>query len=151
MSSFATKTIIDASPDEVWQALSDIGLIHRWNPGVTDSYTTSEAAGGVGAARHCDLGGTKFLKEEVVAWEPGQKLTMRINETNLPFESADIRFTLQPEGERTMVTVSPLYELKFGPLGMVLDRLYVRKSYRKGMNSLLAGLKEYVEKEGKAQ
>ena len=62
-------------------------------------------------------------------------------------ETADIRFTLRPENEGTVVTVSPLYKLKFGVLGELLDRVYVRKSYQKGMESLLAGLKAHVENE----
>ena len=36
------------------------------------------------------------MHEEVVRHEPGRALTMRITETNLPFQSADIRFTLEP-------------------------------------------------------
>ena len=41
--------------------------------------------------------------------------------------------------------VSPEYELKFGFLGSVLDSLFVRKTYAKGMRALLAGLKRQVE------
>jgi len=35
--------------------------------------------------------------------------------------------------------------LKYGVMGELLDRVYVRSSYQKGMESLLAGLKAYVE------
>ena len=145
MSSFATEMKINAPVAEVWQALAAIGNIYQWNPGVKASYTTSEVSEGLGATRYCDLGGKNFLDEEVVVWQPNEALTMRITGTNLPFATADIRFSLRPEGEETIVTVSPLYELKFGVLGKVLDRAYVRKSYEKGMVALLAGLKEFVE------
>ena len=147
MGSFATETKIEAPVSEVWRALGEIGDIYRWNPGVQASHTTSEQGAGLGATRYCDLGGKNYLDEEVVAWQPNEKLTMRITGTNLPFETADIRFTLRPENERTVVTVSPLYKLKFGVLGELLDRVYVRKSYQKGMESLLAGLKAHVENE----
>jgi len=39
-----------------------------------------------------------------------------------------------------------MYQLKFGWLGQVLDRLMVRGRYRAGMRALLRGLKDYVEK-----
>lgn len=150
MGSFATETTIEAPVTEVWQALGEIGDIYRWNPGVRASHTTSDQEVGLGTTRYCDLGGTNFLDEEVVLWQPNEKLTMRITGTNLPFATADIRFTLRPEYEGTVVTVSPLYQLKYGVMGELLDRIYVRKSYQKGMEALLAGLKAHVEGEAGA-
>ena len=147
MGSFATETKIKAPVAEVWQTLADIGDIYQWNPGVEASHTTSEQCEGLGATRFCDLGGKNYLDEEVVTWQPNEKLTMRITGTNLPFAAADIRFTLRPEADSTVVTVSPLYKLKFGVIGQLLDRVYVRKSYQKGMEGLLAGLKRFIERE----
>lgn len=144
---FSETTIIEARPEIVWSVLNNIGDIYRWNPGVKHSHTTSEHQSGLRATRHCDLGGRNFLDEEVVVWEPQQKLTMRITGTNMPFKTADIRFTLQNKGDQTEVTVSPIYQLKFGPIGQLLDRFYVQNTYQKGMAALLAGLKNYVENE----
>ena len=62
---------------------------------------------GIGSNALLQPGGNNFLNEEVVAWKPGEQLTMRIVGTNLPFETADIRFTLRPEGEKTVVTLAP--------------------------------------------
>ena len=145
MSSFATSTVIAAPRQVVWAALADIGSIHVWNPGVTDSHLTSQLDGALGATRHCDLGGRNYLDEEVVEFVAGESLTMRITKTNLPFQHADIRFRLESRGDSTTVTVSPLYKLKFGPIGALVDRLYVRRTYEKGMQSLLGGLKRHIE------
>lgn len=148
MGQFTTEITIDAPVEAVWKVLADIGAIDAWNPGVEHSHVTSYQAQGVGACRRCELGGKNFLDEEVVRWEPNQHLTMRITDTNMPFEHADIHFELQPTGEaRTQVTLTPEYKLKFGPLGALLDRLYVQRTYQKGMDSLLAGLKEHLEAE----
>lgn len=145
MPSFTKAITIDAPVDEVWAVLASIGSIHEWNPGVVDSSVTTGSAEGVGAGRHCDLGGRNYLKEEVVEWDAGKGLTMRIVDTNLPFKAADIRFTLRPDGGSTVVDVSPDYELKFGLLGRALDKMSVRDTYMKGMEALLAGLKQHVE------
>lgn len=126
MSEFSEVVHIDAPVSEVWRVLADIGAIHLWNPGVMSSYTTTSQARGIGASRHCELGGKNYLREDVVAWEPESRLTMRIVDTNLPFEAADIRFTLRAEDAGTVVTVSPAYTLKFGPVGKALDWMYVR-------------------------
>jgi hypothetical protein len=70
------------------------------------------------------------------------------NFSTLPFKTADIHFTLRSEDATTVVTVAPGYELKFGPLGRLLDAVYVRRDYESGMNDLLKGLKQYVEDAG---
>ena len=145
MATFEALIKIDAPVQDVWKALSDIGSIHRWNPGVVSSHVNTDQEEGVGAGRRCYLGGKNYLDERVVAWEEGKRLTMRIIGTNLPFKTADIRFTLSEENDSTVVTVSPDYELKFGPIGKLIDFLFARRAYEKGMNELLAGLKGYVE------
>lgn len=145
MGSFSVNTTIDAPVEAVWAALADIGAIYRWNPGVQDSHVTSDAESGLNATRYCDLGGRNYLDEQVVRFDENRHLTMRITGTNLPFAAADIHFNLQPNGDRTVVEVAPDYRLKFGPLGSLMDRFYVRRTYAKGMASLLAGLKAYVE------
>lgn len=147
MGTFETEIIIHAAVQEVWQALGEIGDIHLWNPGVQTSHTTSSGEIGLGASRYCDLGSGNFLDEQVVAWVPNEKLTMRITDTNMPFETADIRFTLHPVPEGTRVALSPIYKIKFGAVGKLIDKFYVEKTYKKGMNDLLAGLKNHIEGE----
>ncbi|MFQ5612189.1 MAG: SRPBCC family protein [Anaerolineae bacterium] len=145
MGSFTTEIRIDAPVNAVWAVLADIGEIYRWNPGVVSSHLTTDTATDVGASRYCDLGGNNYLDEKVVEWEEGQRLTMRIVRTNLPFKTADIRFKLRADNGATVVSVSPDYRLKFSLLGTLLDQLYVRRTYAKGMKALLTGLKHYIE------
>lgn len=129
----------------MWDALADINSIENWNPGVRTSYVLTEAASGLGAKRRCDLGGRKILEEPVVVFAEHEQLTMRIDDSNLPFARAEIRFDLERRGERTEVAVTPEYALRFGPLGRLMDRLFVGRAYRKGMAALHAGLKRHVE------
>ncbi len=145
MGSFERSIGINAPVASVWEVLADIGNISEWNPGVVSSYVTGDRAGEVGAARHCDLGGKNYLDEEVVEWDEGRLLTIRVVDSNMPFKTADIRFTLSPEGEGTSVTVAPEYSLKGGIVGVLMDTLVVRRMYIRGMESLLSGLKEHVE------
>lgn len=145
MGSFANEIEIDAPLATVWHVLADIGTIDRWNPGVRESYVTSATESGPGAERYCRLDGQHYLQESVVAWQPMQRLTMRIVGTDLPFKAADIRFTLRPSASGTTVEVAPEYTLKYGIAGVLLDRLMVRRRYNHGMQALLRGLKRYVE------
>lgn len=142
MTAFVTDVHVRASPGTVWQVLADIGAIDRWNPGLVVSDLTTSWGRGIRAARQCELGDANFLEEEVSEWRPGRRLTMRVMRTNFPFHRAKIQFRLKPEAEGTRVEVSPSYRLKYGLLGELLDCLYVRRSYRRGMEALLQGLKE---------
>ena len=146
MTEFSENIIIDAPQEQVWATLADIGSIHIWNPGVVYSRQTTPGEVGLGACRRCEFGGRNYLDEEIVAFEPNVRMTIRITDTNLPFEAADIRFVLEGQDGRTEVSVSPEYELKFGWLGRCLDRLFVRARYQKGMRTLLQGLKRHVER-----
>ena len=145
MAEFIESIRIDAPIDRVWAVLADIGSIADWNPGVKESRQTTSGEVGTGAGRRCELGGRNYLDEEVVTFEPPDRITFRITATNLPFASADIRFELQAASNGTDVTVSPIYTLKMGAIGKLLDKLLVRSTYRKGMRDLLQGLKSHVE------
>ncbi len=147
MTTFSEQISIREDKRRVWDTLADIGSIHRWNPGVVDSRLTTDGDVGLGSERRCELDGKNYLNEQVIEWTHGEILTMRIIETNLPFKTADIRFSLEQRGTQTLVTVSPTYVLKFGLLGGLMDVVFVRSQYRKGMANLLRGLKHYVEQE----
>ena len=103
MSTFVEQISIAAPQHLVWKVLADIGSIHKWNPGVVDSHRTTVGEVGNGAGRRCELGGKNYLDERVVEWEPEKALTMRIVETNLPFQVADIRFTLEEKASRLLL------------------------------------------------
>jgi hypothetical protein len=141
--SFAVSTFINAPSSEVWNVLADIGTIAQWHPGVKASQLTSGEQG-LGASRHCDLGGKNYLDEQVITWQSEQHLTMRITKTNLPM-TADIHFYLTPKAKGTQVEVKPVYKVRYGLLGWILDMFFIRRNYTKGMQILLAGLKKHVE------
>ena len=160
MGEFSVSRVIQAPIHDVWSRLADdIGTISQWNPGVKDSYTTNDIKYGMGATRHCDLlGNSNAVEEEVVKFdEHNHAITFRITETNLPFVTADIRFTLLEEAvvksgssrhdktTTTQVTVSPIYKLKYGVIGRFLDAVVIRNTYRRGMENLLVGLQQDLE------
>lgn len=145
MGSFATSVRIEAPKERVWEVLSDLGSIYKWNPGITHSYTTSEAATGENAMRQCDLPGGGFLRERAFHWSEGEGFTIEIYETSLPMKESFVDFRATAEGEATVVKLKMDYKLKFGPVGALLDAVFVGRQARNGMAELLGGLKEYVE------
>ena len=148
MGTFTVKTLINAPISAVWDRLAgNIGTIAEWNPGAKESHVLAGAVKtGLGACRHCDLGGNR-LEEEVLNYVKEKAVTFQITETDLPFARADIHFTLESaaSGKATKVFCSPDYKLKYGCIGEILDQCMVKSKYKKGMNNLLAGLKKDVE------
>lgn len=145
MAHFSIEIQIAAPRQKVWDVLADLGGIYKWNPGVSHSYSSSDNSQGEGATRHCDLSQGGYLKERAVDWREGQGFKIDIFETNLPLKSNVVDFTVEGDVDGTIVTVAPEYALKYGPIGWLLDQLWARRQFKKGMAELLAGLKYHVE------
>ncbi len=126
--------------------LADFGGIYRWNPGVKHSYSTSEINQGLLATRHCELPkGDDYLDERILEWREGESFQVEWYATNLPFHRSVVKFSIKAYGNGTIVTVAPDYALKYGLLGRLLNKLVVRRIFRKGMEDLLTGLKYHIE------
>ena len=146
MARVTVDTVINAPKEQVWATLADIGSIHKWNPGVSNSYTTSDLEGGEGATRHCDLtGSNNYLEERAFDWQEGAGFSIDIYDTNLPLKSNVVRFDVSEAGDGTRVTLTSDYQLKFGPIGLVMDALFARRQAEQGFRGLLAGLKHHIE------
>ena len=145
MGSFTTSVRIEAPKERVWEVLSNLGSIYKWNQGITHSYTTSDVATGEDATRHCDLADGGFLSERAVNWSEDEGFTIDIYKTSLPLKESFVDFRATPEGEATVVKLKMDYKLKFGPIGALLDAAFLGRQARKGMTELLGGLKDYVE------
>jgi ligand-binding SRPBCC domain-containing protein len=136
---------IDATPEKVWSVLSSLDALDRYDPGVKRSEIVSESTEGPGSARKCDLTPGGWFKERVAEWRPHEELSFELFECTLPVRKLTHRYTLTREGNATFVRQRMEYELKFGPLGKLMDAVMVRKKWDAGVRSFLSGLKRYVE------
>jgi hypothetical protein len=64
----------------------------------------------------------------------------------LPVRRLRHHYTRTAENGGTRVDQQQEYELKFGPIGAVLDALVMRRKWDAGIKAFFAGLKRHVEK-----
>ena len=142
------STLVDAPTEEVWAAIGDFGNVAKVNPNVSNSYLTSDATDGVGATRHCDLSlyGAS-VEERITEWVDGEKLAIDVYDSNrLPIiEDSTAMMRVDAVGEKTRLTSSLSYSVKYGPVGAVMNRLMLRGQFATAMKRFLAGIKHHVE------
>lgn len=147
MSTIAYQIRIDAPQPKVWKTLADFGGVHKYSPGVKSSHITSQNGQGVGAARHCNLKPAGSVEERIIEWKEGKYYVLEIydGKSAPPFKSAVGKLSVELDGDETVVTARVEYSLKYGFVGVAMDRLVVGRFLKKGFQSLLGGLKHYVE------
>jgi ligand-binding SRPBCC domain-containing protein len=136
---------IDAPPEKVWSVLASLDVLDQYDPGITKVEVVSISREGPGAARRCDLAPGGWFKERVADWTPNQSLSFELYECSLPVRRLKHSYSLAPDGSGTVVRQRMEYELKFGPLGRLMDAIVVRKKWDAGIKGFFAGLKQYVE------
>lgn len=148
MTKITREVWIDASKEQVWEVLADFGNIYKFNPTVPKSYSTSEQTTGLGATRHCDFGGSgSSVEERIVEWQEGESMTIDIYDSvkTPPFKQSGAVISIKEQDDGTLVSGSLVYELKFGPIGGLMDKMMVRSQFESAWSGVLAGLKSYVE------
>ena len=81
----------------------------------------------------------------MIDWREGVGFKIDIYKSNLPIKMNLVEFSIEADGDNSVVTVTPDYAIKYGPIGMLIDLLVARRQLKKGMDGLLAGLRYYVE------
>ena len=136
---------INAAAEKVWSVLASLDALDQYDPGIRKSEIISPSKDGLGAARRCELTPGGWLKERVADWKPRDSIAFELFECTLPVRRLKHTYTLTAEGGATLVRQRMEYELKFGPIGTLMDALMVRKKWDAGIKLFFAGLKHYVE------
>jgi carbon monoxide dehydrogenase subunit G len=136
---------IAAPLEKVWAVLADLEAVQHYNAGVKHTKYISTVREGVGASRHCDLKPKGWVKERVIAWEPHKAVTMELYESQWPLEFMRWRTALAPDGAGTRVSQQMEYQVKFGLLGALLDKLVMRRKLDQTLAEVFVGLKQFIE------
>jgi hypothetical protein len=127
----------------VWARLARLEDIQLWSESIVAARCEGVLSQGVGAERTCNLVGGFTIKERWLAWEEGHSFTYE--GVGIPLvKQATNRWTLAPEGDRTLLTSKAEVVLKGGVAGRLLEPIVAYQFKRMGPRAL-AALKHLVE------
>lgn len=138
---------INAPREKVWASWDRFGDIKLFNRGLRDSYLLAGSpATGTGARRKCELkNGKSFLKEEIGAYHPMERMEIVVFDSNLPVKAVRLMLTFSaPTAATTKISATVDFTMKYGWLGRLM-KIPARKEFRGDITRLLQGNKSYLE------
>ena len=145
MSKISVAAAVRAPSSQVWDMIADVGTIASWHPGVAKSAVLSGNRSGLGAKRRLELYQGGAAVEEVTAVVEGSSVTLAMSDHTMPLSRGEVAFELRADGdERTQVTMSLDYDMKYGPLGWLMNLLVLRPIMRKLFGAVIAGLEHHL-------
>lgn len=146
MATINNEIIINASLDKVWNILTDLELLDKYDPTVKKSTLISADKTGIGAKRKVNmLDGKNWFDEKVTVFTPNEALTYQLTDCTFPMKDLKHSYSFEKIGNQTKVKQVMEYTVKFGLFGQLLDSLMIRKQSDKGTKKFFAGLKNYAE------
>ncbi len=144
MTKMATDMVLSAPRRHVWAVLADLEGVSHWNPTIERAECITEQRTGLGAQRRCYMSPSGWMVESIAEWEPTEVIAFQV-ENAPPLKSGYGRFVLSDAPGGTRLRGSFDYEVRFGPLGPVIDRLVVQRQLNAGWTAGMEGLKHHVE------
>lgn len=146
MATLQNAITIRAPIEKIWEALSNIEELERYDPSVKKSTAVSLQSKGVGSTRKVDMkDGKNWFEEKCTVWEPNRSLTYELTACTFPIHELKHSYSFAQRGDQVEVRQLMEYRVKYGFLGKALDVLVVKKQTDSGIKKFFAGLKAYAE------
>lgn len=140
------EILVNASIDKLWNILTELDLLDKYDPTVKKSILISTEKTGIGAKRKVDmLDGKNWFEEEVTVFKQNSALTFQLTDCSFPIKGLKHSYSFEKIGNQTKVHQVMEYTVKFGLLGKLLDSLMIRKQSDSGIKKFLSGLQVYAE------
>jgi Polyketide cyclase / dehydrase and lipid transport len=132
-------------PERVWALLGDLEAVQHYNPSVRRAAIEGAGRTGVGARRLCELEPKGRVVERVTHWEEGRAVGLELDEHNWPVDFMRWVTRIEPHRGGTRITQSLEYQVKFGPLGWLLDRMVMKRKLTENLDAVFASLARHAE------
>ena len=119
MVKLSAPVCIESPVAQVWARLAQLEDIQLWSDAVVRAHCAAGRAHGVGAERTCELAGNRIITERWVAWDEGK--SFQYEGFGLPLIKRAInRWSVLPQGDRSLLTSEAELEFKGGIFGQLL-------------------------------
>lgn len=136
---------IDATPAAVWDVLSRYMHIDEFAPRIESVDALTDGQAGVGSKRRNHFANGTSLVEEVTQWKPGTGYTVQLSDmAAMPLREASSEIRITPAGEKSKVTWTFDYRVKYGAFGWLLGHTMMKMMMGKIIDANLRGLAERV-------
>ncbi len=136
-------------PERVWALLADLEAVQRYNPGVRYAAIEGAKRAGIGARRSCELLPKGRVVERVTHWEDGRAVGLELDEHDWPIHFMRWVTRVEPSPGGTRITQSLDYQVKFGPLGWLLDQMVMKRKLTATLDAVFASLVRHAEDAGR--
>lgn len=147
MGKLVNDITINAPVEKIWSILTDLELLDKTDPTVKKSTLISENKTGLDAKRKVLMqDGKNWFDEKITVFKPNEELVYQLTDCSFPIKGLKHTYSFQKKGGSTKVQQTMEYTVKFGLLGVLMDKMMIGKQFNTGINKFLNGLKEYSEK-----
>lgn len=147
MSTLINSITIDAPIDRIWSILIDLELLDKTDPSVKKATLVSEIKTGLHAKRKVLMqDGKNWFDEMITVFNPNEKLVYQLTDCSFPIKGLKHTYSFEIIGNQTKVQQVMEYTVKFGLMGVLLDKIMIGKQFNSGISLFLNGLKTYAEK-----
>lgn len=146
MAELKNEIIIDAPLERIWEAVSNIEDLDKFDPTVKRAVAISSSKSGLGAKRKVDMkDGKNWFEEQCTIWEENKAITYQLTACSFPVHKLQYSYHLDKVGNKTKVIQIMTYQMKYGLFGKVMNSLVVGKQFDKGIKEMFEGLKLFTE------
>jgi ribosome-associated toxin RatA of RatAB toxin-antitoxin module len=147
MGKLVNDITINAPIDKIWSILTDLELLDKTDPTVKKATLISSNKTGLEAKRKVLMqDGKNWFDEKITVFKPNEELVYQLIDCSFPIKGLKHTYSFQKIGNQTKVQQLMEYTVKFGVLGILLDKMMIGKQFNSGINKFLNGLKTYAEK-----
>lgn len=147
MGKLVNNITINASVDKIWDILTDLELLDKTDPTVKKATLISENKTGIDAKRKVLMqDGKNWFDEKITVFKPNEELVYQLTDCSFPIKGLKHTYRFQKSGNQTNVQQVMEYTVKFGFMGVLMDKIMIGKQFNSGINKFLNGLKSYAEK-----
>lgn len=147
MGKLVNEVTINAPIDKVWSILTDLELLDKTDPTVKKATLISDNKTGLDAKRKVLMqDGKNWFDEKITVFKPNEELVYQLTDCSFPIKGLKHTYSFQKIGNQTKVQQAMEYTVKFGLLGVLMDKMMIGKQFNSGINKFLTGLKTYAEK-----